>query len=418
MYVRSVVYVMLGTAACRAHTLNARLPMGKYCRQSITVVGPLPTQPTALICHKNELFSSGIFMVRNRKSDDSRLGCVCPSPQHPSFNPTRWLFSQVALVRVLARTIDDFVDHYRLERDFHHLLDSWDHELEESSDEGLEDGNGERQTQHPEQFIEEPPGRPHGGIVGTSLPSRETRAADELDHVKRPRQLGAGGEEEEYLAPEDMPVTIVIKADSANTLASVLDAVGDWGDVENPEDSPGEHPVDGRLPEKHCAEGSPGNAAQKSSECSPAAGNGREEEEGGQGLRQQAQCPRLDWGEKDLQHKQRRRLVVSVARSGIGAVTTSDVRLARDCECPVFAHNVRADAAAARELRRVGGAVVKAMPEGAVGGGGDEEEAGVVGVGGREGFIGRAGEGRECVVVSETVGELLGEIERFVLRVR
>lgn len=223
--------------------------------------------------------------------------------------------------------------------------------------------------------------------------------------------------EEEDLAPENMPVTIVIKADSANTLASVLDAVGDWGDVENPEESSGERSADERLAEERSAEGSPKNAAQKDSGGFPGAENGRGEEKGAQGLRQQAQQhPRPEWGEKDLQHKQRRRLVVSVARSGVGAVTTSDVRLARDCECPVFAHNVRADAAAARELKRVGGTVVTAMPEGAAGGSGDEEVD--VGVGGQEGFVGRAGEGRECVVVSETVGELLGEIERFVLRVR
>lgn len=319
----------------------------------------------------------------------------------------------------MARTIDDFVDHYRLERDFLHLLDIGDDELDESSDEDLEDGD-EPQSQQPEQYVEEPPGRPDGGgggMVGTSYAARGTTATDGLERPRRPRQHGGGGEEEEELAPEDMPVTIVIKADSANTLASVLDAVGDWGDVENPEISSGDRSVGEHPPEEHSAEGSPRNAAQNGAGGLSAAENGTGEEKGEQGLGRQAQHPRSDWGEKDLQHKQRRRLVVSVARSGVGAVTTSDVRLARDCECPVFAHNVRADAAAARELKRVGGAVLKALPEGAVAGSGDQE-IDVVGVGGQGGFIGRAGEGRECVVVSETVGELLGEIERFVLRVR
>lgn len=330
----------------------------------------------------------------------------------------------------MARTIDDFIDHYRLERAFPHLLDSsGDDELDESSDEGdLEDGD-ERPTQQLQQLIEEPPGQPDGGgggggsgIVGTSSSAaREARAADELERPERPRQHGVGGGEDEEPAPEDMPVTIVIKTDSANTLASVLDAVGDWGDVESPEEGSGERSVDEHSAEERAAGASPRNAARKGAGGFPAAGDGRGEEEASQGrLRQQAQGQqhqRPDWGEKDLQHKQRRRLVVSVARSGVGAVTTSDVRLARDCECPVFAHNVRADAAAARELKRVGGAVLKAVPEGAVGGSGDEKVH-LAGVGGKEGFIGRAGEGRECVVVSETVGELLGEIERFVLRVR
>lgn len=193
----------------------------------------------------------------------------------------------------------------------------------------------------------------------------------------------------ENLSPEDMPVTIVVKADSANTLASILDALGDWGDVEH---------ADGRF-----TQGSQGTSGGDSEASETWDKQGREEP---------LQMLRQDWGEGDLQHKQRRRLVVSVARSGVGAVTSSDVYLARDCECPVFAHNVRTDATAARELRRVGGGVVSAIPEGTVADGAN------VGVGGKEGFIGRAGEGRECVVVSETVGELLGEIERFVLRVR
>lgn len=355
------------------------------------------------------------------------MGAFAPSP--PS-NPTRCSFlSQVAVVRAMARTIDDFVDHYRLERDFPHLLDMdiGDEKLDESSDEGEEGhGDDEHLSQQPEQSVQGSPGRPDssgniggvGGVGGaSSAAARGTKAAGEVERPRRPRQHGAGGgEEEEELAPEDMPVTIVIKADSANTLASVLDAVGDWGDVENPEERPGEQSVDEEhLPKEPSAEGRAKNntAAQNGAGgFAAAAGN-----ETGGGPQQKAQHPRPDWGEKDLQHKQRRRLVVSVARSGVGAVTTSDVRLARDCECPVFAHNVRADAAAARELKRVGGAVVNALPEGAVAGSGDEEVA-VVGVGGQDGFIGRAGEGRECVVVSETVGELLGEIERFVLRVR
>lgn len=299
----------------------------------------------------------------------------------------------------MARTIDDFVDHYRLERDFPHLLDVGDEEVDESS--------GEHEGEGHEECVDEHPGRPDGiaGASSSSAAAREAGAAGEVERPRRSRRHGVGGREEgeEDLAPEDMPVTIVIKADSANTLASVLDAVGDWGDVENPEESSGERSVDEQhLPEESSVEGG-GTEGQ------------RGEQGGG---RQQERRQRPDWGEKDLQHKQRRRLVVSVARSGVGAVTTSDVRLARDCECPVFAHNVRADAAAARELKRVGGAVLKALPEReAVAGGGDEEAA-VVGVGGEEGFIGRAGEGRECVVISETVGELLGEIERFVLRVR
>lgn len=196
-------------------------------------------------------------------------------------------------------------------------------------------------------------------------------------------------DDEDEVAPEDMPVTIVVKADSANTLASILDALGDWGDVETQEEMTTE-------------------ALETPSEAAPAgsASGSREAIVG------EMKSTRYEWGEGDLQHKQRQRLVVSVARSGVGAVTTSDVRLARDCECPVFAHNVKADAAAAKEIKRVGGEVLSAVPEGVV------VEGIGAGVGGKEGFIGRAGEGRECVVVSETVGELLGEIERFVLRVR
>lgn len=307
-------------------------------------------------------------------------------------------------MRALACTIDDFVDNYRLERDFSHLLDNGEDEESCGIADGAVETDDEQQQPLPpqprqqlEQPVDQPAGRMDDGVAGgvdvSSAAREEVAAADAFERPKRRRrrQHGVSGEEEEKdLAPEDMPVTIVVKTDSANTLASVLDALGDWGDVESPEETSANG-------EKHSVDFC---AAETARGC---------DEEG-------PQQPRQEWGEGDLQHKQRRRLVVSVARSGVGAVTSSDVRLARDCECPVFAHNVGADAAAARELKRVGGAVVSAMPEGAVVGR-DIDEAGV-GVGGQDGFIGRAGEGRECIVVSETVGELLGEIERFVLRVR
>lgn len=274
---------------------------------------------------------------------------------------------QVASVRALARTIDSFIDHRRLERDFPQLL-------EESA---LVDAD-----------LADEPGGPAEPSDRVEMAKTGDPSAARNEHDQRKGLVF----DDDNLSPEDMPVTIVVKADSANTLASILDALGDWGDVD--------HVTDDSFSTRDSQEASDGD-----SEASE-----KRNEEGRGGPLQMPK--RQDWGEGDLQHKQRRRLVVSVARSGVGAVTSSDVYLARDCESPVFAHNVRADATAARELRRVGGGVVPAMSEGTVADGAD------VGIGGQEGFIGRAGEGRECVVVSETVGELLGEIERFVLRVR
>lgn len=43
-----------------------------------------------------------------------------------------------------------------------------------------------------------------------------------------PSHLLACQAEEDHLAQEDMPVTIVVKADTANALACVMDAIGDW----------------------------------------------------------------------------------------------------------------------------------------------------------------------------------------------
>lgn len=257
--------------------------------------------------------------------------------------------------------MDSFIDHRRLERDFPHLVGRVrsDEADDNNSRQEATDADGKCET-----------------VESSPVP---TRGLFE-------RQKGIFDDEDD-LAPEDMPVTVVVKADSANTLASILDALGDWGDVEDPQEISNDHF------EEISVEGG-GRSGERSS--------------GGRETHQQ----RREWGEGDLQHKQRRRLLVDVAHSGVGVVTFSDVRLARDCECPVFAHNVRADATAARELRRVGGGVVAAVPEAAAVDGVDG------GVGGEEGFIGRAGVGKECVVVSETVGELLGEIERFVLRVR
>lgn len=307
------------------------------------------------------------------------------------FPPTRFL--KVAHVRALARTIDTFVDHYRLERDFPHLLDN------ENDDDESKGSVGEK-PRGPKQLVVGQPGETDGGGDGTHAPAARERADSAEERLKLRRQKK---DEEEYLNPEDMPVTIVVKANSANTLTSILDALGDWGEVESFEDGGSEKRGTEMLLVEEVFGGRSGDGL---------AGNGKNDEEGA--LELLRPLPRRqEFGEGDLQHKQRRKLLVSVARSGVGAVTTSDVRLARDCECPVFAHNVKADASAIRELKRVGGAVLPAMPEGAVG----AEETGV-GVGGQEGFVGRAGEGRECVVVSETVGELLGEIERFVLRVR
>lgn len=285
--------------------------------------------------------------------------------------------------------MDSFVDHRRLERDFPHLLQETASGEVDLADEPH--GPGE-----PSDCLEE--------MGSTGGPSAAARNGHE-------QRKGLVDDDDDDLSPEEMPVTIVVKADSANTLASILDALGDWGDVEYTEDSftRDSHETSEEYFEtsdKLILEG--GGASEKSN----LEGGGASDESKLEGGGERVQKQRQEWGESDLQHKQRRRLIVSVARSGVGAVTSSDVYLARDCECPVFAHNVRADATAARELRRVGGGVVPAIPEGTVADGAD------VGVGGQEGFIGRAGEGRECVVVSETVGELLGEIERFVLRVR
>lgn len=66
----------------------------------------------------------------------------------------------------------------------------------------------------------------------------------------------------------------------------------------------------------------------------------------------------------------------------------------------MFAHNVQPDRVARKTLRRTGRSVIAAAPESTV-----PDDSGIVY---------KRGE----VVVSETVGELLGEIERFVLRVR
>ncbi|CAN0052680.1 unnamed protein product, partial [Ectocarpus sp. 12 AP-2014] len=286
---------------------------------------------------------------------------------------TKEAAEKVAQVRLLARTIDNFIDHNKLDREFAHLLGG-----DEDDDDQSHDGSDE----------DDQPGRPAEQPDGTDddVDYSETTLRSTTRSPEPSNRRRSNLEEQEELAPEDMPVTIVVKTDNANTLASVLDALGDWGDVENPTENVGEQ------------------LAAETSDSNPEGVLERVR-------RRQPQ----EWGEGDLQHKQRRRLLVSVAHSGVGAVTSSDVRLARDCECPVFAHNVRTDASATRELKRVGGSVVPALPEGAAVAVGEEVS---VGIGGQEGFMGGAGEGRECVVVSETVGELLGEIERFVLRVR
>lgn len=266
-------------------------------------------------------------------------------------------------MRKLAGDIDSFVDHTKVERDFRHLLeeDPTADETDSRNETDAFDANGNDTDENASESCETP----------------TRRSAPE-----RPKSLL---EEDDDMAPENMPVTVVVKADTANTLASILDALGDWGDVERIQVN-----VAGQC------EGNPGDGGSHEDAR-------REKGRGGVGQEQPKQ-----WGEADLQHKQRQRLVVSVARSGVGAVTSSDVRLARDCACPVFAHNVRADATAAKELRRVGGGLVTAAPEGETGGSSEWDDS----------RIGRAGKGRECVVMSETVGELLGEIERFVLRVR
>ncbi|CAM9259184.1 unnamed protein product [Ectocarpus sp. 4 AP-2014] len=286
---------------------------------------------------------------------------------------TKEAAEKVAQVRLLARAIDNFIDHNKLDREFAHLLGG-----DEDDDDQSHDGSDEKDQ--PGRPAEQPDG------TGDDVDYSETTLRSAARSPEPSNRRRSNLEQQEELAPEDMPVTIVVKTDNANTLASVLDALGDWGDVENPTENVGEQ------------------LAVEASDSNPEGVLERVR-------RRQPQ----EWGEGDLQHKQRRRLLVSVAHSGIGAVTSSDVRLARDCECPVFAHNVRTDASATRELKRVGGGVVPALPEGAAVAVGQEVS---VGIGGQEGFIGRAGEGRECVVVSETVGELLGEIERFVLRVR
>lgn len=281
----------------------------------------------------------------------------------------------------MERTIDRFIDHWRLKRDFPNLL----RPVEEHADSLLK--------YEPDDCVDPNHPQAEGVVTLKSNPPEPITGGAGLQQARGPTYVRLPVDEKD-LAPEDMPVTIVVKADSANTLASILDALGDWGDVENPEENSEENSEGVSLLEKNVCKG------WKEDEDRVAV----------EGLTEKKQ--RQEWGEGDLQHKQRQRLIVSVARSGVGAVTSSDVFIARDCECPVFAHNVKADTAASRELKRVGGRIVAALPEGTVAG--DV----VTGVGGHERFLGRAREGRESVVVSETVGELLGEIERFVLRVR
>lgn len=72
----------------------------------------------------------------------------------------------------------------------------------------------------------------------------------------------------------------------------------------------------------------------------------------------------------------------------------------RNAKIQVFAHNVKPDSQANKRLQQKGWSVVSAAPEGAL-----DHPRSASWAGGQ-------------VVVSETVGELLGEIERFVLSVR
>ncbi|CAB1120457.1 unnamed protein product [Ectocarpus sp. CCAP 1310/34] len=319
-----------------------------------------------LLEHAGSGVAAKVVIIARTRVSDAPLG-------EPFRVLTKEAAEQVAQVRLLARTIDNFVDHNKLDRGFAHLLRG-----DEDDDDLSHDGSDE----------DDQPGRPAEQPVGTGddVDYSETTLKSTARSPEPSSRRRSNLEQQEELAPEDMPVTIVVKTDNANTLASVLDALGDWGDVDNSTENVGEQ------------------LAAEASDSNP------------EGVLERVRRKKpQEWREDDLQHKQRRRLLVSVAHSGVGAVTSSDVRLARDCECPVFAHNVRTDASATRELKRVGGGVVPALPEGAAAAVGEEVS---VGIGGQEGFIGRAGEGRECVVVSETVGELLGEIERFVLRVR
>lgn len=226
--------------------------------------------------------------------------------------------------------MDSHVDHVRVEREFSHLLDREDcgSITEPAPDMAM---GGENGSFAPHD------GSPRGDpepVLGVGVPSR----------------LGRFVEEEEELEQEDMPVTVVIKADSANTLASLVDALRDCRDLE--------------LEDGDADQGTP------------------------------------DEGKSERGWRPRQRLVVSLARARVGAVTSSDIQLARDCESPVFAHNVAPDSTALKALRQRGSGVVAAAPEG------DTTHPRSAAWAGGE------------VVVSETVGELLGEIERFVVSAR
>lgn len=177
------------------------------------------------------------------------------------------------------------------------------------------------------------------------VPVENSELDNELDRFQIPETT------EDDLAEENTPIAVVVKADSANTLASVLDALRDCREFKI---QCREHDMDKNL-----------TASDNDTE--------------------------------DCGWRPKRRLFVSVARARIGAVTSSDVKLAKDCESPVFAHNVRPDSSAMRTLRRTGGTVVAAAPEGNI-----AHHRSDAWVGGE-------------VVISETVGELLGEIERFAL---
>lgn len=273
--------------------------------------------------------------------------------------------SQVAHVRTLAATIDESIDHRRLEMEFPalHGVTGTSHrgsEPEPSDYSTDDDENGydvETEAEF-EDWEEEEAAEADKYMSNNRQEDEETQSANEISlrestlKALRAKALEAG---EDQLVQKDMPVTVVVKADSANALASIMDAIGDWRDWQE------------QRPE------------QESQKTGIDLSNVDEKERG--------------WRPKQ-------RLAVSVARSGIGAVTSSDVKLAEDCESPVFAHNVRPDWAANKTLRKTGRSIIAAAAEGTIP---DDSDADY-----------KRGE----VVVSETVGELLGEIERFVMRVR
>ncbi|CAM9168684.1 unnamed protein product [Choristocarpus tenellus] len=214
---------------------------------------------------------------------------------------------KVVLVRKLEVMMKEFIDHYKLEKEGQVLA-----EEEISGSLGYDDDTEDEEYEEIE------------GEVGNGNLSRDSESSFYPIVSESCSQVAVHNELEEYNGSIPM---VVVKTDTANTLASVLDALHDWG------------ASDGAT-------------------------------------------------------------VVKVVHASVGAVTSANILLAKDCECAVFAHNVRLDATAKKELGRWG-RVVASSPLRTILSEGASIPQG-------------KGNGKQVgVVVAETVEELLLEIKHF-----